>query len=90
MISSHESEFCLLPSGCLAHKSKAMSRKKRYENGNELASSRLTKEMQRLIAMAALDMIYGITTMMKTQVMDKMFELYHGSGSVHNMSLVEL
>jgi hypothetical protein len=56
-----------------------------------LASSVLMKEMQRLIAISALDKVYSFKTMSLQNMQKKMQELYHGiDNDSQNTSFVEL
>jgi hypothetical protein len=55
-----------------------------------LAQPRITKEMQRLIAVAALDKVYSTNKTSLVKMREKMAELFHGTGDENNVSLVEL
>jgi hypothetical protein len=55
------------------------------------ASSFLKKEMQRVIAISALEKVYSINTMSLQNIQRKMHKLYHCIGSdVNHTSFVEL
>ena len=53
-----------------------------------LASSFWQNELQRCVAISALDTTFGITAMTIADMVRKLFELFHGTNDKNNVSYV--
>jgi hypothetical protein len=60
------------------------------KSNNPIAPSSWQKEVQRCIGISALEEVYGGKSMKKVDMINKIFELFHGTNDEHNRSYVSL